>query len=68
MEVPNTPISHSYFIESGLASIVAANKTKRLEVGLIGCDGVTGIPIILGNDRSPNETFIQGRGWLPHPR
>lgn len=62
LEAPNKPITHSYFIEYGLASIVASNKQKKLEVGLIGCEGVTGIPIILGNDRSPNETFIQVAG------
>jgi CRP-like cAMP-binding protein len=62
LEVPNKPIQHSYFIEYGLASIVAANKQKRLEVGLIGCEGITGIPIVLGNDRSPNETFMQVPG------
>ena len=62
LEVPNKPIKHSYFIEYGLASIVAVNKDKRLEVGLIGCEGVTGIPIMLGNDRSPNETCMQVGG------
>ncbi len=62
LEVPNKPIKHSYFIEYGLASIVAANGHKRLEVGLIGCEGVTGIPIMLGNDRSRNETFMQVAG------
>jgi CRP-like cAMP-binding protein len=62
LEEPNKPIKHSYFIEYGLASIVAANKHKRIEVGLIGCEGVTGLPIVLGNDRSPNETFIQVAG------
>ena len=62
LETPNKPIKHNYFIEYGLASIVAANKNKRLEVGLIGCEGVTGLPIILGNDRSPNETFMQVPG------
>ena len=62
LETPNKPIKHSYFIEYGLASIVAANKNKRLEVGLIGCEGVTGLPIILGNDRSPNENFMQVPG------
>ena len=62
LEGANQPISHSYFIEYGLASIVAANNYRRLEVGLIGCEGVTGIPIILGNDRSPNETFMQVAG------
>ena len=62
LEVPNKPIRHSYFIEYGLASIVAANRHKRLEVGLIGCEGMTGLPIVLGNDRSPNETFMQVAG------
>ena len=29
----------------------------------MGCDGFTGLPIVLGNDRSPHETFMQvGRG------
>jgi len=62
LETPNTPITHSYFIESGLASIVARNSHKRLEVGLIGCEGMTGLPIVLGSDRSPHETFIQVAG------
>ena len=62
LEKPNKPIKHNYFIEYGLASIVAANKNKRLEVGLIGCEGVTGLPIILGKDTSPNENFMQVPG------
>jgi CRP-like cAMP-binding protein len=62
LEAPNKSIKHSYFIEYGLASIIANNKHKRLEVGLIGCEGLTGLPIVLGNDRSPNETFVQVAG------
>jgi len=62
LEMPNKPIKHAYFIERGLASIVAANSHKRLEVGLIGPDGMTGLPIVLGNDRSPHENFIQVAG------
>ena len=62
LETPNKPIKHSYFIEYGLASIVASNGHKQLEVGLIGCEGLTGLPIVLGNDRSPNETFMQVAG------
>ena len=62
LEAANEPIQHSYFIEYGLASIVAANGHKRLEVGLIGCEGMTGLPIVLGNDRSPHETFMQVAG------
>src|SRR5258708_27092800 len=59
LESPNKPIKHSYFIERGLSSIVAGNSHKRLEVGLIGSEGMTGLPIVLGNDRSPHENFIQ---------
>jgi CRP-like cAMP-binding protein len=62
LEVPNKPITHSYFIGYGLASIIAKNSHKRLEVGLIGCEGFTGLPIVLGNDRSPHETFMQVPG------
>jgi CRP-like cAMP-binding protein len=62
LETPNKPIKHSYFIEYGLASIIASNGHKQLEVGLIGCEGMTGVPIVLGNDRSPHETFIQVAG------
>ena len=35
---------------------------RQLEVGLIGRDGMTGIAVVLGNGRSPNETFIQVEG------
>ena len=62
LEEANKPIKHAYFIEYGLASIVAANGHKRLEVGLIGCEGMTGLPIVLGNDRSPHQTFMQVPG------
>ena len=61
-EEANKPITHSYFIEYGLCSIIAGNGHKRLEVGLIGCEGMTGLPIVLGHDRSPNETFMQVAG------
>jgi CRP-like cAMP-binding protein len=63
LEPTNKPIKHSYFIESGLASIVAANQSRRrLEVGLIGREGMSGLAIVLGGDRSPNETFVQIAG------
>jgi CRP-like cAMP-binding protein len=62
LETANKPIKHVYFIREGLASVVATNKHRRLEVGLIGRDGMTGIAVVLGHDRSPNETFIQVAG------
>ena len=63
LEVPNKTIEHSYFIEDGLASIVAGNgHQKRLEVGLIGREGMTGLAIVLGGKSSPHENFMQVAG------
>ncbi|TPM84151.1 Crp/Fnr family transcriptional regulator [Mesorhizobium sp. B2-3-3] len=60
------PIEHVYFPETGIASVVATmTGGRQSEVGIIGRDGMTGVAIILGQDRSPNETYIQvaGNGW-----
>src|SRR5512143_143277 len=63
LEPANKPIKHNYFITSGLGSVIAIGKNgHRLEVGIIGREGMTGLPVVLGNDRSPNETFIQVEG------
>jgi hypothetical protein len=60
--IPNKQIKHNYFIERGLASIIAIGNGRRLEVGLIGCEGMTGLAVVMGSDRSPNETFMQVGG------
>jgi len=63
LEPANKPIKHNYFIGDGLASVIAIDKGgNRLEVGVIGREGMTGLPVVLGNDRSPHETFIQVQG------
>jgi CRP-like cAMP-binding protein len=63
LEPANRSIKHNYFLNEGLASVIAIGKNgDRLEVGIIGCEGMTGLPVVTGNDRSPNETFIQVRG------
>ncbi len=52
-----------YFPESGFASVVANGSDKRpIEVGLIGREGMTGLAVVLGNDRPDNETYIQVAG------
>jgi CRP-like cAMP-binding protein len=63
MERPNRPIEAVYFMESGIASVVAmeANQTQ-VEVGLIGREGMTGIAAVLGGNQSPHATYIQSAG------
>jgi CRP-like cAMP-binding protein len=63
LEEPHQPIQQVYFPESGLTSAVAHTKHDRgIEVGLIGWEGMSGLSVVMGNDRSPNETFIQAAG------
>lgn len=63
LEKPNKRIDAVYFPESGFASVVAIQSSgKQVEVGLIGREGMTGLPIVLGNHRSPHATYIQAAG------
>jgi CRP-like cAMP-binding protein len=65
LERPDRRVDAVYFPEAGFASVVAvqANNTK-VEVGLIGREGMSGLTIVLGNHRSPHSTYMQtaGRG------
>jgi CRP-like cAMP-binding protein len=63
LEKPNTRITAAYFPERGFASVVATQANgKEVEVGLIGREGMTGMPIVLGNHRTPHSTYIQAAG------
>ena len=43
---PNTPVEHACFLEEGIASVVATTpQGRRIEVGIIGREGLSGIPI-----------------------
>ena len=54
---------YAYFLESGLASVVLSMEDgSTVEVGVIGRDGVVGLPILLGAERIPGRTFIQVDG------
>lgn len=55
--------SHAYFVEHGIASVVVTvNNGNTVEVGIIGIDGVVGLPILLGIEGAPGRTFVQIAG------
>jgi CRP-like cAMP-binding protein len=59
-------IDKVYFITSGVVSTVVSSKNGRqIEVGLFGCEGMSGIGAILQGGRSPHESFMQigGEGF-----
>jgi CRP-like cAMP-binding protein len=63
LEPAHEPIAFVYFPASGLTSTVAREPGGgRIEVGIIGREGMTGLPVLMGDDRSPNETQMQVAG------
>jgi CRP-like cAMP-binding protein len=55
-----------YFLEEGVASVVVMMENgSSIEVGLIGRDGLVGLPAVMGSGRSRNRTFMQipGHGF-----
>ncbi|HJT15137.1 MAG TPA: Crp/Fnr family transcriptional regulator [Dongiaceae bacterium] len=63
LEVSRRPIEHVYFPDSGIVSVVAnGDKKRNIEVGLIGREGMTGLAVVMGTDRSPHQTFVQSAG------
>jgi CRP-like cAMP-binding protein len=63
IEVPGKPITHAYFLDIGVASVVAVdNEDHRIEVGVIGFEGVTGVPLIMGDNRAQHSTYMQIAG------
>jgi CRP-like cAMP-binding protein len=63
LDPPGTPISHLYFVNRGLISIVGAvAPDRRIEVGMVGYEGMTGLDAVLGDETSPNETLVQSPG------
>jgi len=60
---PDLPIDDVYFLEGGLASVVVeGEERKQSEVGLVGREGLIGIPILLGVDKTPHKVFMQVAG------
>jgi len=60
VEVPGKPITHVYFIETGIVSVVAVNaEDHRIEVGVIGKEGMSGVPLVFGDDRAQHSAYMQ---------
>jgi CRP-like cAMP-binding protein len=54
---------NAYFLEKGLASVVLTLASgATVEVGVVGIDGVVGLPMLLGAEKMPGETFMQVAG------
>src|ERR1700727_1701297 len=57
---PHQPVDFQYFPNEGVISLVVELKDgKTVEAGLVGNEGVAGMPAILGLSRNPLREVVQ---------
>ena len=60
---PELPIEAAYFPETGVVSMVAdLVDGARAEVGLVGREGMVGLPLVLSFETASNEAMVQCSG------
>ncbi len=60
---PGDLIKHVYFPNSGIVSLLSmVEERSTLEVGVVGNEGMVGIPVFLGARNSHNRALVQGEG------
>src|ERR1051326_5252410 len=53
-------VRHAYFPKGGMLSLLSITETGRtIEVGMIGNEGMAGIPIILSSGAAPYQIMVQ---------
>jgi CRP-like cAMP-binding protein len=58
-----TSVRHAYFPKSGMICLLSTTESGRtIEVGMIGDEGMAGIPIILGSGPAPYQIMVQIAG------
>jgi CRP-like cAMP-binding protein len=62
LETPGKPIDRVFFVETGIAAVVSISGNKRISLGLVGCEGASGIGPILGDVHSPHATVMLTKG------
>ena len=63
LQAPGEEITHAYFLESGLASVVIEMENgNTVETGVTGKEGIVGIPVLMGTKSMPTRTFMQIAG------
>jgi CRP-like cAMP-binding protein len=59
---PDTAIESALFVESGILSLLAQSPEGRIEVGMIGREGASGVAAAFGATRHLNAIMCQGSG------
>src|SRR2546423_13892867 len=57
---PRDQIRHVYFLEEGMVSLVSMTEDgQTIEVGMVGCEGVVGLPVIWRSRALPYQVLVQ---------
>ena len=57
---PNVPIQHVYFLNHGVVSLVNIMEDGRVvEIATVGNEGMIGVPVFLGTDKTPHQSVVQ---------
>jgi CRP-like cAMP-binding protein len=60
---PRERLAHVYFpIRGSISLIMPVDDSDALEVGIVGNEGMFGLPLVLGVDVSPVRAVVQGAG------
>jgi len=60
---PNGPIKYVYFPNHSMVSLVSIMEDgSTIEVGLVGSEGMVGVPVILGGNITTTKAFVQVSG------
>jgi CRP-like cAMP-binding protein len=59
LEKGRTIVQRAYFLESGIATMVAHTPDHQVAFAVIGTDGMTGVGAVLGSGRSTEDIVVQ---------
>src|SRR5438034_2198371 len=63
LHMPEEQIEYVYFPIDGVISLVAILQDgETVEAGIVGREGMVGIPVVLGVDTTTNQALVQGGG------
>jgi CRP-like cAMP-binding protein len=60
---PGENIRHVYFPENSIVSLLSAvDEREHIEVGIVGNEGMAGLPVFMGVSKSRHRGLVQGEG------
>lgn len=59
---PGERIRHVYFLNDALVALLVVMDEKSMQVGLVGREGMVGVPLALGAEQASVRAVVQGSG------